>query len=270
MSKTFVILSVLILAITYSVFGQLENNIHDFEGKLFLDQKKVKKQKPEILVLKRNVLKWNITPMLWNSKNINLSYERVTANNRSFSVNAGYFVLPTFFLGSADSFNLKKSSKSIGFSVSGDKRYYFKKRNTGLAPNGLYWGIFGSVHYYEFETSFNIENSTIAKGNLILNGNIGIISAGVELGYQFVLKNNLTIDLIFMGPALSTYSGKLGISGNIQVDKDSEYIQAIYDVMVAKFPGIDRLLEEKSIKDNGTLFTFGPGLRYMIQIGYRF
>lgn len=269
MNKTIFIISVLILAITYSVNGQLENNMLDLEGNLFLDQKKVKKEKSEILVLKRNVLKWNITPMLWNSKNINISYERVTSNSRSFSVNAGYFVLPTL-LSSADSFNIKRSSKSFGFSVSGDKRFYFKKRNTGLAPNGLYWGIFGSVHYYEFETSFNIENSTVAKGNLILNGNIGILSAGVELGYQFVLKNNITIDLIFMGPALSTYSGKLGISGNLQIDKDSEYIQAIYDVLVAKFPGIDKLLEEKTLKDNGSLFTFGPGLRYMIQIGYRF
>lgn len=269
MKKTILILFTLILAITYSVQGQLENNVQEFESKLFLDQKKVKKQKPEITVLKRNVLKWNITPMLWNSRNLNISYERVTSNHRSFSVNAGYFVLPTL-LSSADSFNIKKSSKNFGFSISGDKRYYFKKRNTGLAPNGLYWGIFGSFHYYEFETSFNIENSTVAKGDLILNGNIGIISAGVELGYQFVFKNNITIDLIFMGPALSTYSGKLGISGNLQVDKDSEYVQAIYDVLVAKFPGIDKLLEEKTIKDNGSLFTFGPGLRYMIQIGYRF
>ncbi len=158
----------------------------------------------------------------------------------------------------------------MGIHKSGDKRFYFKKRNPSLAPDGLYWGIFGSVHYYEFESSFKIVNSTIAKGDLILNGNIGIISAGVELGYQFVLKNNLTIDLIFIGPALATYSAKLGISGNLQVDKDSEYIQAIYDVLVARFPGIDKLLEEKSIKDNGSLFTFGPGLRYMIQIGYRF
>ena len=118
-----------------------------------------------------------------NYKNINISYERVTSNYRSFSVNAGYFVLPTISL--ADSFDIEKNKKNWGFSISGDKRYYFKKRNTGFAPDGLYWGIYGSVHYYEFESSFNIVNSTIAKGNLILDGNIGIVSAGVELGYQF-------------------------------------------------------------------------------------
>ncbi len=259
MKKTILVLASFLLVINFSIQGQSVSNPYvqpdDMQGSTKL-------------LTKRNVLKWNLTPMIWNYRNINISYERVTSNNGSFSVNAGYFVLPKISL--ADSFNIERNKKNRGFSISGDKRYYFKKRNTGLAPDGLYWGIFGSVHYYEFETSFKIVNSTIAKGELILNGNIGIISAGVELGYQFVLKNNITIDLIFMGPALSTYSAKLGISGNAQVDKDSEYIQAIYDVLVAKFPGIDKLLEEKSVKDNGTVFALGPGLRYMIQIGYRF
>lgn len=252
MKSTILIATIFIYGITFTLQGQPEvNNIE-----------------PANMVLKRNVLKWNLTPMIWNYKNINISYERVTANHRSFSVNAGYFILPAISL--ADSFNIQKNKKNWGFSVSGDKRYYFKKRNTGLAPDGLYWGIFGSVHYYEFESSFNIINSSVAEGNLILDGNIGIISAGVELGYQFVFKNNLTIDLIFIGPALATYSAQLGISGDLKVDEDNEYVQAIYDVLVAKYPGIDKLLDKKTLKANGTLFTFGPGLRYMIQIGYRF
>ncbi len=215
-----------------------------------------------------NVLKWNLTPMIWNGRNINLSYERVTSDFGSFSVNAGYFLLPS--IGLLDSINMEKANKQFGFTISGDKRYYFKKRNKRHAPDGLYWGIFGSVHYYEFENSFTVTDSEYAKGTLILNGDIGIFSAGVELGYQFVLKNNITIDLIFMGPALSSYTGKLGIKGDLQVDKESEYIKAIYDVLVAKYPGVDKLLDEKSINDKGTVFSLGPGLRYMVQIGYRF
>ncbi len=217
---------------------------------------------------KRNVIKWNLTPMMWSYKNINISYERVTSEHGSFSLNAGYFVLPTISL--ADSFRIKKNTKNWGFTVSGDKRYYFKNRNPFPAPNGLYWGVFGSVHYYEFESSFSVVNSEVASGDLVLNGNIGIISAGVELGYQFVFKNNLSVDLIFMGPAISTYAGKLGISGDLKVDEDSEYIKAIYDMLVAKYPGADKLLKEKSLKGNGTVFSLGPGMRYMIQIGYRF
>lgn len=226
------------------------------------------KQDSTNMFLKRNVLKWNLTPMIWDIKNINLSYERATSEHRSFSINAGYFVLPTGSL--ADSFNINKTSKNFGFSVSGDYRFYFKKRNKNFAPDGLYWGVFGSVHYYEFESSFEVIDSDIAKGDFILNGNLGILSAGVELGYQFVLKNNLTIDLIFMGPSISRYSGELGISGDLQVDEESEYIKAIYDVIVSKFPGADKLLKEKNISSKGNVFSIGPGLRYMIQIGYRF
>jgi len=220
------------------------------------------------VLTKRNVLKWNLTPMMWSVKNVNLSYERVTSSNRSFSVNTGYFVLPSF--GSYDSINIERAKKKWGFSISGDKRFYFKNRNTRSAPDGLYWGVFGSLHYYRFENEFTLVNSEIAEGKLTLDGNFNMLSAGVELGYQFVLKNNLTIDLIFIGPSISTYSANLGISGNLKVNEESEYIEAIYDVLISKYPGIDNLIKEKNISDSGALFSVGPGLRYMIQIGYRF
>ncbi|MAE08238.1 MAG: hypothetical protein CL661_05710 [Bacteroidetes bacterium] len=113
MKKTIFMISILILAITYSVQGQLENNMQCLEGKEFLGQTKVKKQESTNLVLKRNILKWNITPMIWNYRNINISYERVTSNHRSFSVNAGFFVLPSISL--ADSFNIQKNKKNWGF-----------------------------------------------------------------------------------------------------------------------------------------------------------
>ncbi len=261
MKKTLLILSIFFLGINCSGYSQEVEPSHDQTDKKVKDT--------TYKSLRRNVIKWNLTPMIWNTKNINLSYERVTSNHGSFSVNTGYFVLPLGGGSLADSFNIAKTNKNFGFSISGDKRWYFKKRNKGFAPDGLYWGVFGSVHYYEFESRFTVFNPEYAKGNLVLNGNIGIISAGVELGYQFVLKNNLTIDLIFMGPALSTYSGKLGISGDLEV-KESEYIKAIYDVIVTKFPGAKELFSEKSLKESGAVFNLGPGLRYMVQIGYRF
>ena len=262
MKKTIPLLLGILFCFNYMAYSQV-----DFvNSETNSNSSDVKKEFPD----KRNVIKWNPTPMIWSISNINLSYERVTSEYSSFSVNAGYFVLPLLQGNIADSFNIKQNNKNWGFSVSGDKRYYFKKRNPGYAPDGLYWGIFGSVHYYEFESAFTITNSSVASGDLILNGNIGIISAGVELGYQFVLKNNITIDLIFIGPALSTYSGKISIGGNLDVDEDSEYLKGIYDVLVAKYPGIDKLLDKKTLKKDGTVFSLGPGFRYMIQIGYRF
>ncbi len=216
----------------------------------------------------KNIIKWNLTPLIWNRKNINLSYERATSDRGSFSVNAGIFLLPK--LGLFDSIKMAKTGSQSGFNISADKRFFFRRRNTRNAPDGLYWGVFGAFYHYNFKNSFTVTNSEIAQGTLNLRGDITIFSAGIELGYQFVLKNNITIDLIFMGPALSRYSGSLGVSGNFKVDEESEYVKAIYDVLVGRFPGVDKLLDEKSINDKGTIFSLGPGLRYMIQIGYCF
>lgn len=262
MNKLIIVLIMLLLGLSNTGYSQAISKEKKESNKSKLDSTD--------MPLKRNVLKWNLTPMMWSYKNFNLSYERTTSNHGSFSVNAGYFIVPILNGSLADSFNIKNTNKNYGFSISGDKRYYFKKRNVSPAPDGLYWGIFGSVHYTGFENTFEVVNSELAKGDLILKGNLAIFSAGVELGYQFVFKNNLTVDLIFMGPALSSYSGKLGISGDLQVDKESEYLQGIYDAIVARYPGVDKLLDEKSIKGNGTVLGFGPGLRYMVQIGYRF
>ncbi len=245
-------LLIITLLLSAFIYGQ---GITDYDSLAFKDQR-------------RNVVKWNLTPMIWNASNINLSYERTTSNSGSFSVNAGYFVLPT--VGVFDSINIKRQNKKWGFSLSGDKRWYFKKRNTKLSPDGIYLGVYGSIHHTTFDNSFEVVNSEIAKGTLNLDGRLSIFSAGVELGYQFVFKNNITLDLIFIGPSISTYTTSLEIDGDLKVDEESEYIKAIYDMLIAKYPGAELLFDQKKIKENGTAFSLGPGFRYMIQIGYRF
>lgn len=217
---------------------------------------------------KRNIIKWNVTPMVWSIRNVNIAYEHVLSNYSSFSLNGGFFVLPE--IGLVDSLDLIKTNKKWGFSISGDKRYYIKSRNLSTAPDGLYWGIFGSLHYYEFENYVNVVNSNIAHGDLLLNGNLNIVTAGVELGYQYIFKNNISVDLVIIGPAISMYSTKLSIRGDLEIDKESEYTQALYDIIVARFPGANILFKEKSLNDDGTTFSIGPGFRYMIQVGYRF
>jgi hypothetical protein len=63
---------------------------------------------PDSVNYKKNVVRWNITPfILWGTSNINFSYERVLKPYRSVSVNAGYFVIPTFLSGRLlDSLNI--------------------------------------------------------------------------------------------------------------------------------------------------------------------
>jgi len=78
-------------------------------------------QFPDSAKYRKNVIRWNLTPMLlWSNKNVNISYERVLKPYRSFSVNAGYFELPSLTKGLLDSLNIQRSQKKWGLSVSGD------------------------------------------------------------------------------------------------------------------------------------------------------
>jgi hypothetical protein len=220
---------------------------------------------------KRNIIKWNITPfMLWSYRNINFSYERILTPKRSFSVNAGYFELPSS--GIYDSLNIKSANKKFGYSVSGDYRFYMNKRNINPAPDGIYWGVFGSFHRYQFTNDIEVINSPTIEGGLILDGKLNILSLGAELGYQFVIKKRLTIDLIFMGPSLSMYNYKLGLESKLTPgeDIDEEYLQGVQDALYGLFPGLEKLVDKQLIDENGVSTSIGFGLRYMVQIGYRF
>jgi hypothetical protein len=218
---------------------------------------------------RRNIIKWNPTPfVLWSAKDINFSYERILKPYRSFSLNAGYFVLPSS--GIYDSLNIKAARRNWGFTVSGDYRYYFKKRNKNFAPDGLFWGPFGSFHYTGFENDIEVLNSDLAQGTLNLRADVAILSAGVELGYQFVIKEKFTIDLIFMGPSFSVYSGKISLGGNLALDENDEYLKAIRDILIEKYPFLPELVNIGEFNSSGVSTSFGFGMRYMVQLGYRF
>jgi len=218
---------------------------------------------------KRNVVKWNMTPFLiWSSRNLNFSYERAIKPYQSFSVNAGYFELPSF--GSYDSLQIAAARKKGGFSLSGDYRFYFKNRNTKNAPDGLYWGPYASWYHYGFTNDFTVKNKSNSTGTLGFEGYFNVVSLGVQIGYQFVIKDRLTVDLIFMGPSAAIYSAKLKLQGDIDIDKDDEYLNAIRDVLISKFPFLDDLVDKREFNAKGVATGLGPNLRYMIQVGYRF
>ncbi len=227
---------------------------------------------PDTAKYRKNIIKWNLTPfILWSKRNINIGFERVLSPYGSFSVNAGYFELPALFEGVVDSLNIQSANKKFGLSVSGDYRFYFRKRNRKMAPDGLYWGIFGSYYNYRFENDVTVIDSPAIQGSLRFGAQVNILNAGVEVGYQFVLwKDRMTIDVIFMGPSLSMYAKQFSLDGNLQIDEEDEYLQAVYDVLSAAIPGFDNLVNEGELTTRGVNVSLGFGMRYMIQLGFRF
>ncbi len=53
-------------------------------------------------------------------------------------------------------------------------------------------------------------------------------------------------------------------------DPDDEYLQAIYDVLKNIIPGFDNLIQDGEVTSSGANLSMGFGLRYVVQIGYRF
>ena len=217
----------------------------------------------------KNVIKWNITPfILINKKNLNFSYERILSPYRSFSINGGIFLLPKLAL--LDSFRIERVNKKSGFNLSGDYRFYFKDRNKNIAPDGLYLGIFSSYYHTKIDMNISVINNPDFQGSLIFNGKFDAINTGVELGYQFVLKDRFTFDMIFVGPSLALYNKYLTFDEQIQAEDYEQYLQAIYDILVNTFPGFDKLIENGLLNVNDARMHFGFGFRYLFQIGYRF
>ena len=139
-----------------------------------------------------------------------------------------------------------------------------------MAPDGVYWGIYSSFYHTQFGLDVNVINNPDIQGYLSFGGKFNVLKAGVEVGYQFVIKERLTIDLILVGPSLSLYNKELRLEGEINAEDYEEYLQALYDILVNIFPGFDQLLGEGFLKAKGATLSFGAGYRYMIQIGFRF
>ena len=218
----------------------------------------------------RNVIKWNLTPMiLWDSKNINLSYERILRSHRSISINVGFFRFPKLTSLNTDSTSIEKDVSRNGFSASFDYRRYFAKRNTRWAPDGLYWGFWTSYHQSNFENKLNATNDQGEFISVGTKGRIGIYALGAELGYQFLIGEHFTVDLIMIGPAIARYWFDVSLTTAGQIN-DREILDKIIDALIEKIPALDELIDTGELNGSGQLGTTAISLRFMIQIGYRF
>ena len=218
---------------------------------------------------KRNVIKWNLTPfLLFSKKNINLSYERVLSPYHSFSVNLGYFELPKISL--LDTIRLERVTKKNGFNVAADYRFYFKHRNRRMSPDGLYLSVYSSFYHYNFNMEVSTDDNPDIQGVLAFGGTFNILNLGGALGYQFVIKERLTIDMIFIGPSISMYNKKLSLEGDLSSEEYEEYLQVLYDVLVEMIPGFDKLTQKGFLSASGANISMGLGFRYVLQIGFRF
>jgi Protein of unknown function (DUF3575) len=215
---------------------------------------------------RKNTIKLDLTSYWLYRNAIVFSYERTVKPSQTFVVTAGVQQFPS--LGTLDSIDVTQSKRANGTKFGAEYRFYLKKENKYSAPHGVYLGPYFS--YLNFKNTRGIEvnnDGTIEKGDLTTK--LSVVNIGVQLGYQFVINNRWTLDFVFVGPSISNYFAKMNLDGNFTFDREDVENEVI-DALIQKFPGLEDLINDKEISDNGKISTWGYGYRYQFQIGYHF
>ena len=221
---------------------------------------------------RKNVIRYNPTPsMVVGLESFVLGYERVLSPHQSISVNVGNLKFRQFLNLGLEQYDVTTNRKSGGISLAIDYRRYFKKRNRGFAPDGLYWGPFVTYYTYRHQIGATYQDpSDLSTSDVLLKTKLTAYHLGVELGYQFVVAKRVTIDLILIGPSWGKYQANFDIEGNLDLNEESELYKAVSEVIIERVPGLGSLITDRSAAATGFFSTNTIGMRYLFQIGFLF
>jgi hypothetical protein len=220
---------------------------------------------------KRNVIKFNPTPMLFagNAKNITFSYERLIKPNQSLSLQLGYLIFPKLSGDTIANLVAITTHEKYGVNIAFDYRYYPMSRNRRSAPDGLYIGGYLSYYGFRFNNDFNILH-TETEQNGAFDGRMNIVNLGISLGYQFIFWKRVSLDLLMFGPSLSLYNATFKVDGNLDKSQIDEIDQELINKLSNRFPNLKTLFSGETLKFTGMRNLFSMGFRYSIQIGFAF
>ena len=219
---------------------------------------------------KKNIIRWNMTPMfVIGPKSFVVGYQRVLEKGRSFSINAGYLELKPLTKKDGTVIKVFDESKRGGYDLAADFRFYFKNRNKYPAPDGLYWGPFAAIYNFNFEGKSEIFEDGI-ENTIGYKSNINMYSVGVQLGYQFIIKKRLSVDLILFGPSYTHYDFSMKFDSKIALDPNSQFYQDMKEILSTVIPGSEVILDGVDFSQGGRVKLNSFGFRYGIQVGYVF
>lgn len=216
---------------------------------------------------RRNTFKIDLTSHWLYRNALVFSYERVTKPNQSFAISGGLQEFP--HIGSfGSSIDVDKEKDATGYKFGGEYRFYLKKENKYSAPRGVYLGPYFTYLSFKNGRTIKVDNEgTIEEATL--DTKLGVLNIGVQLGYQFVLNNRWTIDLIFVGPSVSNYRATLKLEGNYTFDPEDIQNEILAE-FIDRFPALGDLLTDKEVESNGKVNSWAYGYRYQFLIGYHF
>ncbi len=216
-----------------------------------------------------NTIKVHLMSSFLYSKSGALSFERVSRPNQSWAVMAGYVQFPQ--LGTlGPSITSQQVKSNTGWVVGGEYRFYFKKENKYAAPHGVYVGPYANYFRFINERTMTYTSSSGTTSEASLNSKIQVLNIGVQLGYQFVIRDRWTFDFIFFGPSFSNYRGTFSLDGSLDPTGENELRDKLLSALSDKFPLVKDLIGSGTADLHGTSSTWAGGFRYQMNIGYRF
>lgn len=215
----------------------------------------------------KNTIKWNPTPLAFGGNNWVFGYERVLFPSQTASINVGLIQFPELAANSTGILRNVERTKSSGFTLSADFCFYPTKRNRLPAPDGVYFGPF--LNYFQYNTDFSVDvyKAGVLEGQGTIDTEIDILFVGFQLGYQFIIWDRLTLDLILFGPALGMHSADLKAQGDLEAGED---VQEFLDYLKDQFPLAGELASSGEATAIGSTTTWSAGYRYSFSLGFRF
>jgi hypothetical protein len=216
--------------------------------------------------LRRNTIKLEISHAVYPHSMV-LSYERVTKPNQTFCITGGYEEFPSL-VNVSSTVRVKQDLNRSGFRAGTEYRFYLRKENRYAAPHGVYIGPYVSYHSFNNKREIEVDvNDTPERAEL--QTNFQILNLGLQLGYQFVINNRWTIDLITIGPSFSNYRASLKMNGDFTFDKEDVENEIILKLL-ERFPMLEDILNKEEVSYHGKFDSWSYGWRFQCHIGYHF
>lgn len=216
-----------------------------------------------------NTIKLDVTSQLLFNESLVLSYERYIQAKQTAAVTFGYHTFPslrTF----GNGITVHDNRSSSGYVAGGEYRFYLGKENRYAAPRGVFIGPYLAYHNFKNERNISVTNDDGTLTEALLNTKINVLNIGFQVGYQFIINQRWSIDLVFIGPSVSSYKIDMDIDGNIDPSSLPEKQQEILLALADRFPFVKDLIEDETVSASGKADTWSWGYRYQLQVGYHF
>lgn len=216
---------------------------------------------------KSNLVKLNLLPL--TAGNVALEYERALQDRISLSgtlslrPKSGLPFRSLWESAVDDEYDILGGAKLGAFSFTPEVRFYLGDKE---ALRGFYVAPFVKYSNYTLSTVLSVDQSNYQK-EVAISGALNAFTAGVAIGSQWRLGEDIYLDWRIIGPSYGFNKGTFEGRTPLNADEQREVQKQLDDF------DIDVIDLQKEVSAEGvTLRTSGPfaGIRTALSFGYRF